>query len=161
MAYLVDNNVAEILAENGRDLVAHVPIVGAEAMLETIQGFDDIARNLGGQARDMDHLLTKKMTFDEAIKQPGFPADGKAAAQADPAQDFRSARCSSLRDNAMPEFSIDIGKITYEVARRHHIRLADDDPTLASVTLTEHVPKVFTEHLKKLVEGVADQVFHL
>jgi hypothetical protein len=121
MAYLVDNNVAEVLAENGRDLVVHVPIVGAEAMLETIQGFDDIARNLGGQARivvwlnealkgaiqpggkdfeatpvysrhkdrisallrvphhvselfaqDMDHLLTKKMTFDEAINSPDF-----------------------------------------------------------------------------------------
>ncbi|MBW4025254.1 MAG: conjugal transfer protein TraL [Proteobacteria bacterium] len=121
MAYLVDNNVAEVLSENGRDLVVHVPIVGAEAMLETIQGFDDIARNLGGHARiivwlnealkgaiqpggkdfealpvysrhkdsisalvrvphhvselfaqDMDQLLTRKMTFDEAINSPDF-----------------------------------------------------------------------------------------
>ena len=47
MAYLVDNNVAEVLAENGRELVVHVPIVGAEAMMETIAGFDDIATNLG------------------------------------------------------------------------------------------------------------------
>ena len=57
----------------------------------------------------------------------------------------------------MPEFTIDMGNIIDEVARRHHIRLADDDPILASVTLTEHVHKVFAEHLKKLVEGVADQ----
>jgi hypothetical protein len=57
----------------------------------------------------------------------------------------------------MPEFTIDIGNIIDEVARRHHIRLADDDPIIASVTLTEHVHKVFAEHLKKLVEGVADQ----
>ena len=51
MAYLVDNNVAEVLAENGRELVVHVPIVGAEAMMETIAGFDDIATNLGEQAK--------------------------------------------------------------------------------------------------------------
>ena len=67
MAYLVDNNVAAVLSENGRDLVVHVPIVGAEAMLETIQGFDDIARNLGGHARIIVWL-------NEALKgaiQPG------------------------------------------------------------------------------------------
>jgi nitrous oxide reductase len=57
----------------------------------------------------------------------------------------------------MQQFTIDIGLIIDEVARRHHIRLADDDPILASVTLTEHVHKVFAEHLKKLVQGVADQ----
>jgi hypothetical protein len=57
----------------------------------------------------------------------------------------------------MPEFMIDIGQVIDEVARRHHIRLADDDPILASVTLTEHVHKVFAAHLKELVEGVADQ----
>ena len=66
MAYLVDNNVAEVLSENGRDLVVHVPIVGAEAMLETIQGFDDIARNLGGRARMIVWL-------NEALKGPIQP----------------------------------------------------------------------------------------
>jgi hypothetical protein len=121
MAYLVDNSVPEVLSENGRDLVVHVPIVGAEAMMETIQGFNDIASNIGGQARivvwlnealkgviqpdgkdfeqiqayvkhkdritalvrvpyhvselfaqDMDQLLTRKMTFDEAMQSPDF-----------------------------------------------------------------------------------------
>ena len=57
----------------------------------------------------------------------------------------------------MSETTIDIKAVIDEVARRHHIRLSDDDPILASVTLTEHVHKVFAEHLKKLVEGVADQ----
>lgn len=57
----------------------------------------------------------------------------------------------------MQQSTIDIGLIIDEVARRHHIRLADDDPILASVTLTEHVHKVFAAHLKRLVEGVADQ----
>ena len=57
----------------------------------------------------------------------------------------------------MQQSTIDIGLIIDEVPRRHHIRLADDDPILASVTLTEHVHKVFAEHLKRLVEGVADQ----
>jgi hypothetical protein len=57
----------------------------------------------------------------------------------------------------MSETTIDIKAVIDEVARRHHIRLSDDDPILATVTLTEHVHKVFAEHLKKLVEGVADQ----
>jgi hypothetical protein len=51
MAYIVQSNLAEILSENGRDLVAHVPIVAAEAMMETIQGLDDIAANLGESAK--------------------------------------------------------------------------------------------------------------
>lgn len=121
MAYLVDHNLAEVLAENSRELVVHVPVVGAEAMMETIQGFDDIAANLGAHAtlviwlnealkgeikpggkefeetqvykthkaritalvrvphhtselfaQDMDQLLSKKMTFDEALTSPDF-----------------------------------------------------------------------------------------
>ena len=121
MAYLVDNRVSEVLSENSRDLVLHVPIVGAEAMMETIQGFNDIAINIGEHAKivvwlneavkgviqpdgkdfeqiqvytrhkdkitalirvpyhaselfgqDMDELLTKKMTFDEAINSGQF-----------------------------------------------------------------------------------------
>ena len=121
MAYLVDNRVAEILAANGRHLVLHVPIVGGEALMETIQGFDDIAGNIGESAkiviwlneavkgliqpggkefeetqaylrhvgkitalvrvpyhsselfaRDMEELLSKKMTFAEAIEGGDF-----------------------------------------------------------------------------------------
>jgi hypothetical protein len=51
MAYLVDDRVSEVLSENGIELVVHVPIVGAEAMMETIQGFNDIATNIGGQTK--------------------------------------------------------------------------------------------------------------
>jgi hypothetical protein len=51
MAYIVDNRVSEVLSEHGLELVVHVPIVGAEAMMETIQGFNDIATNIGGQAK--------------------------------------------------------------------------------------------------------------
>ena len=121
MAYLVDNRVAEVLAENGRELVLHVPIVGGEAMMETMLGFRDIASNVGEKAKivvwlneavkgviqpggkdfeetqvyqdhksriaglirvpqhsselfaqDMDELLTKKLTFAEAIEGPDF-----------------------------------------------------------------------------------------
>jgi hypothetical protein len=57
----------------------------------------------------------------------------------------------------MPEFTIDIGNIIDEVARRHKIRLAPDDPILASVTATEIVHKLFAEHLKTLSERVANQ----
>jgi hypothetical protein len=57
----------------------------------------------------------------------------------------------------MSEFTIDISNIIDEVARRHKIRLAADDPILASVTATEHIHKLFAEHLKRLVEGVANQ----
>lgn len=57
----------------------------------------------------------------------------------------------------MPEFIIDIDTIIDEVARRHKIRVAPDDPILASVTATEIVHKLFAEHLKTLCEGVANQ----
>jgi hypothetical protein len=121
MAYLVDNNLPEVLSENGRELVVRVPVVGAEAMMEIIQGFNDIATNIGGHAKivvwlnealkgviqpsgkdfeqiqayinykdkitaivrvpyhtselfaqDMDQLLTRKMTFDEAQQSADF-----------------------------------------------------------------------------------------
>jgi hypothetical protein len=121
MAYLVENSVADVLTEHGRELVIHVPIVGAEAKMETLQGFDDIASNIGQNAkiviwlieaikgvilfdgkefeatkayeahraninaiirvphhtselfaRDMDELLSKKMTFSEAIGSTEF-----------------------------------------------------------------------------------------
>jgi hypothetical protein len=55
------------------------------------------------------------------------------------------------------ETTIDIKTIIDEVARRHNIRLAPDDPILATVTVTEIVHKLFAAHLTKLVEGVADQ----
>jgi hypothetical protein len=57
----------------------------------------------------------------------------------------------------MSESTVDIKAIINEVARRHNIRLAPDDPILATVTVTEIVHKLFAEHLTKLVEGVANQ----
>ena len=44
-----------------------------------------------------------------------------------------------------------------EVARRHNIRLAPDDPILATVTVTEIIHQLFAEHLKALVADVANQ----
>jgi len=61
MAYLVENRVADVLTEHGRELVIHVPIVGAEAKMETLQGFDDIASNIGENAKIVIWLI-------EAIK---------------------------------------------------------------------------------------------
>jgi hypothetical protein len=55
------------------------------------------------------------------------------------------------------EAVIDIKVIIDEVARRHNIRLAPDDPILATVTVTEIVHKLFAEHLRRLVEDVANQ----
>lgn len=121
MAYLVENRVTDVLAEHGRELMIHVPIVGAEARMETLQGFDDIASNIGQNAKvvvwlmeaikgvilfdgkdfeatkayaahqakihtlirvphhtselfaqDMDELLSKKLTFAEAINGTDF-----------------------------------------------------------------------------------------
>jgi hypothetical protein len=43
MNYMVENAVPAVLAEAGRRLVLHVPIVGGEAMEETMQGFANIA----------------------------------------------------------------------------------------------------------------------
>src|SRR6202166_4273573 len=52
---------------------------------------------------------------------------------------------------------MDIKAIIDEVARRHHIRLAPDDPILATVTVTEIIHQLFAEHLKALVADVANQ----
>jgi hypothetical protein len=57
----------------------------------------------------------------------------------------------------MSESTVDIKAIIDEVARRHNIRLAPDDPILATVTVTEIVHRLFAEHLTKLVEGVANK----
>jgi len=51
---------------------------------------------------------------------------------------------------------IDIQGIIDEVARRHNIRLAPDDPILATVTVTDVVHKLFAEHLRRITEGVAN-----
>ena len=50
----------------------------------------------------------------------------------------------------------DLQTIIDEVARRHKVRLAPDDPILATVTVTDIVHKLFAEHLRGLVEGVAN-----
>jgi hypothetical protein len=57
----------------------------------------------------------------------------------------------------MSETNIDMNAIIDEVARRHKIRLADDDPILATVTVTDIVHKLFAAHLERLVERVADR----
>jgi hypothetical protein len=57
----------------------------------------------------------------------------------------------------MSDTSININAVIDEVARRHKIRLAPDDPILATVTINEHVHKVFSDHLERLVEGVSNQ----
>lgn len=50
----------------------------------------------------------------------------------------------------------DIKTIIDEVARRHNIRLAPDDPILATVTVTDIIHKLFAEHLRGMIEGVAN-----
>ena len=52
---------------------------------------------------------------------------------------------------------MDIRAVIDEVARRHKIRLAEDDPILATVTAVEVVHQLFAEHLKQMVTDVANQ----
>ena len=52
---------------------------------------------------------------------------------------------------------MDIQRAIDEVAWRHKIRLAEDDPLLATVALTEIIHQAFAEHLKSLVADVANQ----
>jgi heme/copper-type cytochrome/quinol oxidase subunit 3 len=52
---------------------------------------------------------------------------------------------------------MDTKAIIDEVARRHKIRLDDDDPILSTVTAIEVVHRLFAEHLKILVTDVANQ----
>jgi hypothetical protein len=52
---------------------------------------------------------------------------------------------------------VDTKAIINEVARRHKIRLSEDDPILATITAIEVVHQIFAEHLKTLVTDVANQ----
>ena len=119
ISYLVANSAASILADNGRRLVLHIPLVGGEALNETMVGFDDIAKafatdvqivvwlneaakgviSLNGKnfeesrsyernkgkilglirvpyhtselfGQDMETILSKKLTFAQAIESP-------------------------------------------------------------------------------------------
>ena len=54
------------------------------------------------------------------------------------------------------ETAADLQTVIDEVARRHKVRLAPDDPILATVTVTDIVHRLFAEHLRGLVEGVAN-----
>ena len=107
-------------------------------------------------AQDMDQLLDKKMTFDEAINSPDFRLMAKQRLKQIQREIFDQLAIRS-EGAAMSEFNIDISNIIDEVARRHKIRLADDDPILATVTITDIVHKLFAEHLKTLSESVANQ----
>ena len=52
---------------------------------------------------------------------------------------------------------MDIDAVISEVARRHKIRLAADDPILATVTAIEVVHQQFADNLKTLITEVANQ----
>jgi formylmethanofuran dehydrogenase subunit E-like metal-binding protein len=52
---------------------------------------------------------------------------------------------------------MDIKAIIGEVARRHNVRLAEDDPILATVTITEIIHRLFADHLKTLIADVSNQ----
>jgi hypothetical protein len=82
MNYMVENSVPSVLAEAGRDLVFHVPIVGGEAMAETMGGFNDIAQHF---EKDMSIVLW----LNEAVKGP-ISKDGKQFEESKVYQDHRS-----------------------------------------------------------------------
>jgi hypothetical protein len=63
MNYMIENAVPTVLAEAGRKLVLHVPIIGGEAMEETMQGFANIA---GHFENDISIILW----LNEAVKGP-------------------------------------------------------------------------------------------
>jgi hypothetical protein len=69
MNYMVENAVPAVLAEAGRRLVLHVPIVGGEAMEETMQGFANIADHV-------DSNVSIVLWLNEAVKGP-ITANGK------------------------------------------------------------------------------------
>ena len=52
---------------------------------------------------------------------------------------------------------MDTQAIIDEVARRHKVRLANDDPILSTITAIEVVHQLFADHLQTLVRDVANQ----
>jgi hypothetical protein len=69
MNYMIENSVPTVLAESGRKLVLHVPIIGGEAMEETMQGFANIAGHF-------ENNISIILWLNEAIKGP-ISRDGK------------------------------------------------------------------------------------
>ena len=96
------------------------------------------------------------MTFAEALESPDFRLMAKQRLRKVQREIFDQLAVV-IKDVPTNETVIDNNAIIDEVARRHKIRLADDDVILATVTINDHVHKIFAQHLERLVEGVANQ----
>ena len=53
---------------------------------------------------------------------------------------------------------MDVNALIDEIAKRHHIRLASDDPICEVFTLVQLQQRAFAEQLEAMVKGVSDQV---
>ncbi|AWK88635.1 conjugal transfer protein TraL [Azospirillum thermophilum] len=119
-SYMLENGVADLLAASGRQLVVHTVVTGGQAIMDTLTGFDQLARQLPDTAqmvvwlneyfgdisaegksfeamkayqanrhrvkglvrikrytsetfgKDMEMMLDRKFTFDEAVSSPDF-----------------------------------------------------------------------------------------
>ncbi|MFS2012022.1 conjugal transfer protein TraL [Azospirillum sp. CT11-132] len=119
-SYMLENGVADLLAASRRQLVVHTVVTGGQAIMDTLTGFDQLARQLPESAqmvvwlneyfgdivadgksfeemkayhlnrhrlkglvkikrytsetfgKDMEMMLDRKLTFDEAVSSPDF-----------------------------------------------------------------------------------------
>lgn len=119
-SYMLENGVVDLLAASGRQLVVHTVVTGGQAIMDTLTGFDQLARQLPESAqmvvwlneyfgdilaegksfeemktyqinkhrvkglvrikrytgetfgKDMEMMLDRKLTFDEAVSSSDF-----------------------------------------------------------------------------------------
>lgn len=117
--YIIENDVIAMMQDNGYQIIIHVVIVGGQAILDTLNGFNSLAQQTQGAkiivwindyfgevsvdgksftemkayttnkdkvlgivrlakrnpdtfGKDIEQMVTSKLTFDEAIKSPSF-----------------------------------------------------------------------------------------
>lgn len=122
--YIIENDVISMMQENGYQMIIHVVITGGQASLDTLNGFNSLAKqtrganivvwlneyfgevNVDGKSftemkaytsnkdkvlglvkltkrnpdtfgKDIDQMITSRLTFDEAINSPNFPLMAK------------------------------------------------------------------------------------
>ena len=67
--YLVSNQVPSLLAEMGHEIVAHTVVTGGQALLDTLNGFGELARQLPGEC----HFIVWLNPFWGAVELDGKP----------------------------------------------------------------------------------------
>jgi CO dehydrogenase maturation factor len=85
--YLLENSALDYLRQNGRRVYVHTVITGGQALLDTLNGFHELAQTTEERnivvwvneyfGRDVEEMIAAKLTFNEAIGTAKLPVMAK------------------------------------------------------------------------------------